>query len=118
MSLGIHTRGSLPVFSPLSIASMFGNSVLLLLVFNETSVFAILGCRATLGSGSVILPGRFDGGLLQSFAQEGQRKPELQQGRFSLHLSKLSSPLGRTQKKKNEEIFGNLGSKSPLEAKA
>ena len=63
MSLEIPTRCSLPDFSPLSIASVFGNSVLLLLVFNETSVFAILDCRATLGSGVVILPGRFNGGL-------------------------------------------------------
>lgn len=63
MSLGIPTRCSLPVFSPLSIASVFGKFVLLLLVFNETSVLAILDCRATLGSGAVTLPGRSDGGL-------------------------------------------------------
>lgn len=91
MSLGIPTRCSLPVFSPLSIASVFGKSVLLLLVFNETSVLAILDCRATLGFGAVTLPGRSDGGLCLSLhekteetrAPEGQSQLTPQQAFFS-----------------------------------
>lgn len=72
------------------------------------------------GSGIAILPGRFNGGLCVPL-QEKTRGNQSSSGADSAPLnsaplSKLSSPLGRTRTKKNEEIFATLASKSPLKA--
>lgn len=115
-SPGIPPRDSLPVFSPLSIASVFGNSVVIvvvLLVFNETGLFAILHCRASCCSGIAVLPDRFHGGLCFPLHHKttGNRNSVL-------HLSKPpSSPLGRTQKEQNGALLETLASKTHSQLK-